>query len=337
MRALGWIRRDWSTRACLRADRKCATTSSSTADDGKMLLGLIVMIAIILFTLAIAAPKVALALRRDREELAVDRANQYVRAIQLYYRKFGRYPSTVDQLENSNNIRFLRRRFVDPMTGKDDWRLIPVGANKTTVTVFFGQPLGGVAGGGLGSASSSASGIGGTQTVNGSTTGTTGSTGSAFGGLASSAGGTNTGTATGIGTTGTSGSGLAGSSANGSSSSGSGAQVSLPFMGIGSSAKGSSILTVNTMDKYEDWEFLYDPRIEQLKAKSSLFGGGIASSSGTTGLGSSTSGIGSGPGSGTSPGTGISGVGTSGTGTGTGTGTGVSTGTGSSGTSTAPQ
>ena len=55
----------------------------------------------------------------SREVEAVHRGNQYVRAIRLYYRKFGHYPGSIEQLEKTNNIRFLRQRYVDPMTGKD--------------------------------------------------------------------------------------------------------------------------------------------------------------------------------------------------------------------------
>ncbi len=79
-----------------------------------------------------------------------------MRAIQLYYRKFGHYPGSIEQLEKTNNIRFLRQKYVDPMTGKDDWRLIHVGEAKTTVKGFFGQPLAGLTPG-LGSAAGMAS------------------------------------------------------------------------------------------------------------------------------------------------------------------------------------
>ena len=55
------------------------------------------------------------------------RGDQYVRAVRLYYRKFGHYPGSIEQLEKTNNIRFLRQKYVDPMTGKPDWRIDPCG------------------------------------------------------------------------------------------------------------------------------------------------------------------------------------------------------------------
>jgi len=129
--------------------------SQREGEQGFLLLGLVVAIFLILLVLGVAAPKVARDLRREREMEAVHRGNQYVRAIQLYYKKFGHYPGSMEQLEKTNNIRFLRQQYVDPMTGKADWRLIKVGEAKTTVKGFFGQPLVGLTPG-LGSAAGAA-------------------------------------------------------------------------------------------------------------------------------------------------------------------------------------
>ena len=53
-----------------------------------MLLAVIVMVALVLIALAVAAPVVARDLRRDKEVESMHRAEQYVRAIRLYQRKF---------------------------------------------------------------------------------------------------------------------------------------------------------------------------------------------------------------------------------------------------------
>ena len=58
-------------------------------------------------------------IQRDREEEMIHRGVQYSRAIRAYYKKFGRYPATIENLENTNQLRFLRRRYKDPLTGKD--------------------------------------------------------------------------------------------------------------------------------------------------------------------------------------------------------------------------
>jgi type II secretory pathway pseudopilin PulG len=321
-------------------------------EQGFMLVGLIVAIFLILLALSVAAPKVAHELRREREVEAVHRANQYVRAIRVYYRKFGHYPGSIEQLEKTNNIRFLRQRYVDPITGKDDWRLIKVGEAKTTVKGFFGQPLAGLAQG-LGSAAGMASagpagagaaGAGQTGSAFGSSSpGTSAFGGSSpgVGGLGSSgAGGTSgmptlgggsstsgaPGGATSGATSGPTGNGPTTLGSSDSSGSGAGSTSTLgsaagiasqsqgssmsggaPFVGVGVPKEGDSITIVNEQTTYNTWEFLYDPRIEQLYAKAALFGG---ASSGTPGLGSAagnSSGFGNTP---TAPGSGSSGFGT---------------------------
>jgi hypothetical protein len=74
-------------------------------------------------------PRVAFERQRDKEALLIDRGEQYARAIELYGRKMNRRPQTLDDLEKAQTIRFLRRRYKDPMTGKDEWRLIHMGPN----------------------------------------------------------------------------------------------------------------------------------------------------------------------------------------------------------------
>ena len=300
-------------------EQKTANSEQKAGEQGFMLLGLIVAVALILIVLSVAASKEAFTLRREREVESARRANQYVRAIQLYYKKFGSYPATIEQLENTNNIRYLRQRYVDPLTGKADYRLIPVGQNKTTVKGFFGEPLGGIAGPGLGAAAGMQSnGIGGAAGSSGSfgssgafgsssAFGATGANGSA--GAPGAAGSTDASGSSGAfggssGFSGTSGfgssSGLGGSSGLGSASgmqsqSATGFSGSAgPFMGVGSSATGNSIIMPNEQTTYQTWEFLYDPRIEQLKQAAALNGGGPDGMGGGT-LGQSPSSMGQPP------------------------------------------
>jgi hypothetical protein len=43
-----------------------------------------------------------------------------------------------------------------------------------------------------------------------------------------------------------------------------------PIMGVGLNATGNSLLEPNEQTTYQTWEFLYDPRVELLKAKQAL-------------------------------------------------------------------
>ena len=271
------------------------THRRSRSQDGFALVGLIVVIFIILLTLSVAAPTVVRALRREREVEALHRANAYVSAIRRYHIKTGAYPGSLEQLEKTNKNRYLRKKYTDPMTGKPDWRLIKVGENKTTVKGFFGQPLAGLATTGIGSSltpsSNSPTGPGPSNNVGGSFGGGVGST-SAANTIDTTAAGAAAGPSSGgvdpaapgggstlpTGADPTSG-GLRNQSASTSSNQGA------PFLGVGLPMDGAAILVVNEKTTYPEWEFLYDPRIEQLRAKVNIFGGGMSSSS-SSGLGS---------------------------------------------------
>jgi type II secretory pathway pseudopilin PulG len=93
-------------------------------EAGYAVLVVFLLAAFIAISLYNELPRVVLEAQRDREQMLIDRGEQYKRAIQLYFRAFGRYPPDLDALENTNNRRFLRRRYKDPMTGEDQWRLI---------------------------------------------------------------------------------------------------------------------------------------------------------------------------------------------------------------------
>jgi hypothetical protein len=85
------------------------------------------MAAIVAVTLYMQVPRVAFEAQRDKEELLQNRGHEYIRAITLFVHKYNRFPATMDELENTNRMRYLRRRYVDPMTGKADWRLVHAG------------------------------------------------------------------------------------------------------------------------------------------------------------------------------------------------------------------
>lgn len=95
--------------------------------SGYVMMVLLFMMALLLFATAATAPAVKQQLQRDREEEMIHRGAQYARAIKRYFKKFGRYPTSIEQLENTNNLRFLRKRYPDPMTPDGKWGLLHVG------------------------------------------------------------------------------------------------------------------------------------------------------------------------------------------------------------------
>jgi hypothetical protein len=96
-------------------------------ERGFALLLVFVMAAAIAITLYMEMPRVAFEAQRNKEALLIERGEQYTRGIQLYFRKFKKYPVKIEDLEETNQIRFLRKRYIDPMSGKSEWRMIHVG------------------------------------------------------------------------------------------------------------------------------------------------------------------------------------------------------------------
>ena len=227
-------------------------------------MAVIFMMAILLIMLAVAAPKIAEDIQRDREVETMHRGKQFTRAIQLYYRKFGSYPPSVDALVQTNQIRFLRKRYLDPTTGKDDWKPILLGQNKTPMAMgFFGEPLGLAGSPLMGGGPAPGNGIAGASTIGSAP----GSNGNPVAGSDASGnqGGDGSGTSGGTDTSSGSGSG-SGSGSNGSSASG----FTGPTFGgggiIGFSPASSkqSILSYKKKNHYNEWEFLYSPLGDQV-------------------------------------------------------------------------
>src|SRR5436309_15949939 len=96
-------------------------------ERGFAMLLVFVMAAAVAIMLYKELPRVAFEAQRNKEELLIERGEQYTRAIQLYVRKWKKYPQTTDEVQNTNQMRFLRKRYDDPKTGKSEWRIVHVG------------------------------------------------------------------------------------------------------------------------------------------------------------------------------------------------------------------
>ena len=183
----------------------------------------------------------------------------YSRAIRKYYKKFGRYPARIEELENTTQLRFLRKRYQDPITRKD-FKLIRQGDPALNML-----GLGGI-GQGLGQAAGQ-----------GNKPGFVGATG---GGVrAAGPGDSNTPQVTGLpqpqnagapnpagGDSVNPGAQVDAQSASSSSSSSDstpapGGQVfgGGPILGVASISKASTIREFNRKNHYNDWLFIYDP------------------------------------------------------------------------------
>jgi len=270
--------------------------SAHPAERGYILITLILFVALLAIALTALAPVITQQIKRDREEELIHRGTQYSRAIKHYMKKFNRYPTRIEDLESTNNLRFLRKRYKDPITGKD-FKLLHQGE----VQMSFGQGIAGA-----NSVASLAAGAaalaGGATTPFGGSGAFGGNSGGAFGGNSGGAFGGNSGGALG----GNSG-GIFGGSAptppvgatpgqnadNGSdvapnpsvpgapggqggfgqpvqnlpgfNQQRSGNQVigGGPIVGVASLSKEKTIRVFSKKEHYNDWQFIYDPTTDR--------------------------------------------------------------------------
>jgi type II secretory pathway pseudopilin PulG len=107
-----------------------AISRRQQSQRGYILLILLLFVAVLSIGFLVAVQKLEFQIKRDREEEMIHRGVQYSRAVRRFFKKTGRYPTRIEELESTNNIRFLRRRYKDPLnrdpkTGQErDFKLL---------------------------------------------------------------------------------------------------------------------------------------------------------------------------------------------------------------------
>src|SRR5262249_45448965 len=214
---------------------KTKTNTRRNRQKGYMLLAVMLLVTMMLLALTIVLPRVTQQIKREKEDELVHRGKEYAMAIKRYYHSNaskGTYPTSLDQLESTNNMRFLRKRFKDPMTVDGEWKLIHLGEAEIKLTA----PSGGVPPGGTGSTTSlQMNPIGGTPSPTLTTSPAPGavntppSTGGQLGALTTT-------------TSPVQGGGF--------------------IIGVASKSKETSIKEFNGSNQYDQWLFVFDPRLE---------------------------------------------------------------------------
>ena len=219
------------------------------------------MMALMAIVAATVVTSLKFDIQRDREEEMIHRGVQYSRAIRAYYKKFGRYPATIENLENTNQQRFLRKRYKDPITGKD-FKLLHFGEVKMGLA-----GVAGMGGGVIPGASTIGSNGSLTPLSNSSFGNNTFGNSNPFGQSAQ----TPQKSATDSSQSGDSGSATQTVSSGGTtdasdkSSADQPAQTfgGLPIVGVASTSKGPTIREFDKKKKYNEWSFVYDPSLDR--------------------------------------------------------------------------
>jgi len=94
---------------------------------GYALLMVVFMTTALLIAAVMVAPSILVEGKREKEEEMIWRGKQYVRAVKMYFRKSGHFPTSLDDLTKPKigSIRLMRQPYKDPMNKEDgSWRLI---------------------------------------------------------------------------------------------------------------------------------------------------------------------------------------------------------------------
>lgn len=250
---------------------------SRHSEQGYVLLTLMLFVALLAIASLAWIQKVDFEIKRDREEELIHRGVQYSRALRHYVKKFGHYPARIEDLESTNNVHYLRKRYKDPITGKDFKFLrmneIQSSFNPAAASGMApgnpGSPIQGGAPGALNAGNNVAQGGPGPS----SNPGNPGPSSNPGGpqDQTQSAAGDNTSdspdqavqngaaTANAPQPQGPSGPGNPVGPGNGNGQSFGG----LPIVGVASTSKKKSIREFNKKDHYNQWQFIYDPSTDR--------------------------------------------------------------------------
>jgi type II secretory pathway pseudopilin PulG len=214
---------------------------------GYILLTLMLFVALLTIGMLAMVQNIETQIKRDREEEMIHRGVQYSRAVRHFYKKFGRYPNSIEDLENTNNYRSLRKRYKDPITGKD-FKLL----HMTDVQLAFAGGAPGALPPGMGPNGPAASGLNSvTPTPDASGQDPTASQNPQPGDQ--NASGDQNGQASTqsvqTGHTPSNDSGPAGAQVFGGGA----------IVGVASTSKDKTIREFNKKDHYNQWQFIYDP------------------------------------------------------------------------------
>jgi hypothetical protein len=246
-------------------------TPTRRNDSGYMLITLMLFVALLAIASMAWIQKIEFQIKRDREEELIHRGVQYSRAIQHFVKKFGRYPAKIEDLESTNNQRFLRRRYKDPITGKD-FKLL----HMNDVQISFSPG----AASGLPPRSAGPSeqaGAPGSLNPNPAAPGTPGPSSipgnpqdsqqqNTAAGNDQTAGATNDDSNSDQNAPGPSNSNSRSNSSNSLNPSGPGNGPTfggMPIIGVASTSKNKSIREFNKKDHYNQWQFIYDPSTDR--------------------------------------------------------------------------
>ena len=205
-------------------------SGTRASEAGYAMAALLVGLSVMAVLMSMAMPVWSTAAKRAREDELVFRGEQYARAIGMYQRKYANaLPPSLDVLVNE---RFLRRKYLDPITG-GEFQALTAAAGQAAA----GQPAPGLPGAGGAGRAGAQPGAGGAQPSGG------GAAQSGFGARGAAGGGTGQGRQGGTSFGTSFGGGAAFGAAGG-------------IVGVASRSTEKSLRQYNGRGAYNEWTFI---------------------------------------------------------------------------------
>ena len=241
-----------------------------------MLLTLMLFVALLAVASMAWIEKIDFQIKRDHEEELIHRGVQYSRAIRRYVKKFGHYPARIEELESTNNIHYLRKRYKDPITGKD-FKFLRMNDVQSSFTPGAASGLAPGSPGAPDASSALQGGAPGALNLNNNNVAQAGPgpssiPGSTQSGQQPGAGGDTSesdqaaqnGPQNGFGTQNSRGPGGSPQvSQTGPGNNNGPSFGGLPIVGVASTSKDKTIREFNKKDHYNQWQFIYDPSTDR--------------------------------------------------------------------------
>jgi len=97
-----------------------------TSEAGYTMVMFVMVLAVMAIMMGAAVQAVSFKMKREREAELIFRGEQYVEAIRLYKKRFGRNPMQLKEMWEAKP-RVLRKKWKDPMTDSEVWGVVFVG------------------------------------------------------------------------------------------------------------------------------------------------------------------------------------------------------------------
>jgi type II secretory pathway pseudopilin PulG len=117
-------------------------------EGGYTMVAVVIGMLILAILIMGVAPSIATIMKREREQELLFRGKQYARAIALFQRRYGRFPTELKELYE-NRPRTIRKLFKEPICNCPDWHVIYQSSPEAIAPGLQGNGLPGGLGGGV--------------------------------------------------------------------------------------------------------------------------------------------------------------------------------------------